>query len=119
MTLPLMEVPAPHVTILYGTRSKIQIPVYRNQRTRMFDVNACVQISSPLKKVGKRDLPYFFRGVGVFSRRASSLFEGYIVKSRRARRCRARFALLAQIGELAMLRVSTKAIDQFYIVQKK
>ena len=85
----------------------------------MFDVNACVQISSPLKKVGKRDLPYFFRGVGVFSRRASSLFEGYIVKSRRARRCRARFALLAQIGELAVLRVSTKAIDQFCIVQKK
>ena len=59
MTLPLMEVLAPHVTILYGTRSKIQIPVYRNQRTRMFDVNACVQISSPLKKVGKRDLPIF------------------------------------------------------------
>ena len=70
------------------------------------------------KKSREEKHPLFFLGELVSLAGEQALYLKDIVKSRRARRGRARFALLAQIGALAMLRVSTKAIDQFCIVQK-
>jgi len=87
MTLPLMEVPQPRTWLLYqiqDPRSKFRNTLYRNERTRMFDVNAwsiqCssvllhtfiyiswIQIPSPLKKSGRETSPIFLRGVGVLA----------------------------------------------------